>query len=223
VKEIVYLNGDLIPGSRAMLSPFDHGFLYGYGLFETMRAYNGTIFRLGRHLARLQQSAEILNLARNWLLSTWQKPATMSWKPTSSLKPASGLPCQPAKVISHRTRLPAKTSTVFVVARKLVPLPPETYQNGFKAALSSWRRTSGSPLSAIKSTSCLDNVLAKQEARAAGADEALLLNQWGFVAEGASSNIFLIRDKKLITPSLESGTLPGITREVVLEQLNPWG
>lgn len=217
MKEIVYLNGNLIPGSRAMLSPFDHGFLYGYGLFETMRAYNGTIFRLDRHLARLQQSAEILNLASKLAPFNLAKACYDVLETNKLAEARIRLTMSAGEGDITPNPSTCNNITVFVVARKLVPLPPETHQNGFKAVLSSWRRNNGSPLSAIKSTSCLDNVLAKQEARAAGADEALLLNQWGFVAEGASSNIFLIRDKKLITPSLESGTLPGITREVVLE------
>jgi len=106
--------------------------------------------------------------------------------------------------------------TVFIAARRLVPLPPESYQAGFVAVLSSLRRNSQSPLSRLKSTCYLENVLARQAARAAGADEALILNERGFVAEGSTTNIFLAKGRLLVTPSVESGALPGITRQVVL-------
>ena len=109
------------------------------------------------------------------------------------------------------------TPTVLVTAQNLVPLPPEKYESGFKAALSSLRRNSQSPLSRLKSTCYMENILARMEARAAGYDEAILLNERGYVSEGSTSNIFLVTKGKLVTPSLESGVLPGITREAVLE------
>ncbi len=217
MEEIVYLNGDLIPRSRAKISPFNHGFLYGYGLFETMRAYNGSVFRLNRHLARLHQSAETLGIA--------SKLASFD------LEKACYDLLQANKLAEARLRLtvsagegdiipdPATCSgiTIFIVARKAAPLPPENYQRGFRAVLSSLRRNSQSPLSRLKSTCYLENVLARQEARAAGADEALILNERGLVTEGSTTNIFLVNGGMLITPSVESGALPGITREAVLE------
>jgi len=217
MKEIVYLNGDLIHLSQARLSPFDHGFLYGYGLFETMRAYNGSIFRLDRHLARLHRSAQTLAIA---------------FQPDSfDLQKACYDILEANKLAEARLRLTLSAGegdmtpnpdtcnrvTVFIAARRLVPLPPESYQSGFRASLSSLRRNSQSPLSRLKSTCYLENVLARQEARAAGADEALMLNERGLVAEGSISNIFLVKGRLLLTPSVESGALPGITREVVLE------
>jgi len=110
-----------------------------------------------------------------------------------------------------------KDITVFIAAQKLVPPPPETYRRGYSAILSSYRRNSRSPLSRLKSTSYLENFLARQEARAAGVNEVVLLNEKNFVAEGSSTNIFLVSQGTLITPSLESGVLPGITREAALE------
>ena len=215
--EIVYINGDLIPLSQARLSPFDHGFLYGYGLFETMRAYNGSIFRLDRHLARLHRSAQTLPIA---------------FQPDSfDLQKACYDILEANKLAEARLRLTLSAgegditpnpdtcthATVFIAARRLVPLPPESYQSGFGAVLSSLRRNSQSPLSRLKTSCYMENVLARQEARAAGADEALMLNERGLVAEGSISNIFLVKGKLLLTPSVESGALPGITREVVLE------
>ena len=107
--------------------------------------------------------------------------------------------------------------TVLITARNLIPLPPEKYESGFKAALSPLRRDSQSPLSRLKSTCYVENILARMAARAAGCDEAILLNERGYLAEGSTTNIFLASNGDLITPSLESGVLPGITREAVLE------
>ena len=219
--EIIYLNGRLIPRSKAKISPFDHGFLYGYGLFETMRAYDGHIFRLDRHLARLRRSAQSLGLAHDVIASEAKQ----------SLETACMETLEANKLVDARLRLTITTGegamtpdpntcsspTVLVTAQNLVPLPTEKYESGFKAALSSLRRNSQSPLSRLKSTCYLNNILARMEAKAAGCDEAILLNERGYLAEGSSSNIFLVSKGKIVTPALESGVLPGITREAVLE------
>jgi len=220
--EIIYLNGQLIPRSKAKLSPFDHGFLYGYGLFETMRAYQGHIFRLDRHLTRLRRSAQSLGLIHSILNVVEGK---------QSLEVACLTTLEANKLKDARLRLtvsagegdmtpdPSTCSspTVLVTAQSLVPLPPEKYESGFKAALSSLRRNSQSPLSRLKSTCYMENILARMAARAAGCDEAILLNEQGYLAEGSTTNIFLASNGELITPSLEGGVLPGITREAVLE------
>lgn len=223
MEEIVYLNGDLVPGSQARLSPFNYGFLLGYGAFETMRSYGGTIFRLDRHLARLHLTAEMLGISDK--LSTFD------------LEKACHDVIRANKLTEARVRLTVTAGegdivpnldtcsnvTVFVVARKLVPRPPESYERGYKAILSSHRRNSHSPLSKLKSTSYLENLLARQEARTAGVDDVILLNERGFLAEGGVSNIFLMSCQMLITPSIESGVLPGITREAVLELAKSMG
>ncbi len=217
MEEIVYLNGNLTPRSRARLSPFDHGFLYSYGLFETMRAYDGKIFRLDRHLTRLQQSAKVLKIDSKFA--------------TFDLEQACYDVLEANKLTQARIRLTisagegditpnpdtCKHITVFIAVRKLKLPSPESYHRGFRTVLSSYRRNSQSPLASIKSTAYLDNVLARQEARTSGADETIILNERGHVAEGSGTNIFLLKGKTLITPCIESGVLPGITREAVLE------
>ena len=215
--EIIYLNGHFIPRSEAKLSPFDHGFLYGYGLFETMRAYNGHIFRLDRHLTRLRRSAQSLGLAEK-LAASDLETACLETLIANKLKDAR-LRLTVSAGEGDMTPDPGTCSelTVLVTATELTPLPPQKYEQGFKAVLSPLRRDSQSPLSRLKSTCYLNNVLARMEARAAGADEAILLNEQGYLAEGSTSNIFLVGKGELITPSLESGVLPGITREAVLE------
>jgi len=233
--EIVYLNGQLVPRSQARLSPLDHGFLYGYGLFETMRAYNGYIYRLDRHLTRLRRSAQSLGLANN-ITTTLNIVQGKQSLETACLETLEANQLKDARLRltvsageGNMTPDPGTCSspTVLVTAQNLVPLPPEKYESGFKATLSSLRRNSQSPLSRLKSTCYMENILARMQARAAGCDEAILLNEQGYLAEGSATNIFLVKKslslegrgqvRVLVTPSLESGVLPGITREAVLE------
>jgi branched-chain amino acid aminotransferase len=223
MEEIIYLNGDLIPGSQAKLSPFNFGFLYGYGLFETMRSYSGAIFRLDRHLARLHEAAETLGIARE-LTNFDLETACHDVLKANNLSEARirlMVTAGEGDIIPNPDT--CSDITVFIVAQKLVPLSAESYRQGSKAILSSYRRNSRSPLSRLKSTSYLENVLARHEAREAGVDEAVLLNETGFVAEGSSTNIFLLSCQMLITPSIESGALPGITRETILELAKSMG
>jgi branched-chain amino acid aminotransferase group I len=220
--ETVYLNGQLLPQCEAKLSPFDHGFLYGYGLFETMRAYNSHIFRLDSHLTRLCCSAESIGLTHDVLTTDGEE---------QSLKAACMAALEANKLKDARIRLtvsagegdmtpdPSSCSnpTILISVHNLPPLPPEKYEEGYKGTVSSLRRNSQSPLSRLKSTCYMENILARTAARASGYDEAILLNEKGYVAEGTTTNIFLVSNGELITPSLESGVLPGITRGAVLE------
>lgn len=217
MEEIIYLNGDLIPGSQAKLSPFNYGFLYGYGLFETMRAYSGSIFRLDRHLCRLHDAAKTLGIADKLTIFDLEKACHDVLKANNLAEARLRLTVTAGEGDIIPNPDTCSGITIFIVARKLVPPPPEIYQRGYSAIMSSYRRNSWSPLASLKSTSYLENVLARQEARTAGVDEVVLLNEKGFVAEGSSTNIFLVSRQKLISPSVESGALPGITREAVLE------
>jgi branched-chain amino acid aminotransferase len=223
LQEIIYLNGDLIPRSQAKLSPFNHGFLYGYGLFETMRAYGGSIFRLDRHLSRLHDGAKTLGIADKLTAFDLEK-ACHDLLTANNLSEAR---IRLTVTAGEGDMVPNPDTcsgvTIFIAAQKLVPPPPETYQRGYSAIMSSRRRNSQSPLAGLKSTSYLENFLARQEARTAGVNEVVLLNEKGFVAEGSSTNIFLVSKGMLITPSAESGVLPGITREAVLELAQTMG
>jgi branched-chain amino acid aminotransferase group I len=215
MEQIVYLNGSLLPQSQAKISPFDLGFLYGYGLFETMRAYSGRIFRLEKHLERLSRSAKLLGLPLN----------------AFDLKKACHDTLQANKLKDARIRLTVSMGegeaipalpkhprpTVLVTAARYVPLADEAYRKGYRVVVSTIDRDSQSPLSRLKSANYLNNILARIEDKAAGADEAILLNERGFLCEGSASNIFMISKGNLITPGEESGCLPGITRQVVLE------
>jgi len=231
--EIVHLNGRVIPRAEAALSPFDHGFLYGYGLFETMRAYGGHIFRLDRHLARLRRSARSLGLAHGVVgaleASGGEDPLEAACLETLEANRLSDARIRLTVSAGEGDMTPDTTAcsgpTILVTTRPLVPPSPEEYRAGFQAVQSSVRRNSLSPLSRLKSTCYLENLLARAEARAAGCDEAIMLNEQGHLAEGSTTNLFLVEEslaesgqaRVLVTPSLESGVLPGITREAVLE------
>ncbi len=213
--DLVYLNGEMVPRSEARVSVMDYGFLYGHGLFETMRAYGGRVFRLGKHLSRLSRGAAWLGLAVD----------------AGELADAVGKSVAANGLGDARIRITVSAGeggavpdlsscarpTVLVVAAAFDPLPQDVYARGFRAILSSITRNGRSPLSAVKSTSFLESMMARQEARDAGVDEAVCLNERGTVAEASMSNIFVVAGGVLRTPGLDSGILPGITREAVLE------
>jgi len=215
MNEVVYLNGSLVPLDRAKISVLDYGFLYGYGLFETMRAYGGKVFLLDKHLERLDNSLEMLGIKTEGLSL---KYAVMDTIRANKLTDAR---VRIAVSVGEGGTVPDPAScgepTVLVVATAYKPYPDEVYEKGFRAVISSIRRNSQSPVSTLKSANYLDSLLARQEARKAGVDEALLLNDKGLLAEASMSNIFLLSGGALKTPRVESGILPGITREAVLE------
>jgi branched-subunit amino acid aminotransferase/4-amino-4-deoxychorismate lyase len=157
IDEIIYFNGELKHSFEAKLSPLDHGFLYGYGLFETMRAYNGHIFRLDSHLTRLRCSAESIGVTQGALTTEdgkqSLKDACMATLEANELKDARiRLTISAGEGDITPDPITRSNPTVLITARKLDPLPPEKYEAGFKATISFLRRNSQSPLSRLKST-----------------------------------------------------------------------
>jgi len=217
MKEVVYLNGELVPTAQARISPFDYGFLYGYGLFETMRSYSGVIFRLEQHLERLHKTAQILGLDSRIAAVNLEK-ACYDILAANRLDDAR-LRLMVTAGEGDPVPNPAtcKGITVFIVAQKLATIPPESYARGYHAIVSSLRQNSQSPLSGLKTSCYLENIMARQEARVAGADEALVLNEQGLLAEASGSNVFLVTGSCVLTPGIDCGALPGVIREAVLE------
>lgn len=215
--DIVYVNGSLVQTEEARISAFDQGFLYGYGLFETMRAYNGKIFQLDRHINRLSSSAAFIGLG-----TVVDKidivGACMETLEANSLKDARiRFTITGGETDAYPWAVKGSKPTVVITARPVTAIPDEKYRQGYRICLASVRRSKRSILSHIKSTSYIGSALAKIEAAGQGADEALLLNEDGYLTEGGSSNIFFVRSSRLVTPSIQSGILPGITRELVME------
>jgi len=213
--DIVYLNGSLVPRDKAAVSVLDYGFLFGYGLFETMRAYQGQVFLLDRHLSRLEAAAARLDIP---------VAAPELAKAVAAVIKANGLSSARVRlaVSKGEGRLTpdpdsCKKATALVMGEPYRPYPARIYRNGLRAVTASYRRNSQSPLSGLKTSNYLENILARREAKKTGADEALLLNEKGTLAEASMSNLFLAKDSILMTPDLSSGILPGITRGVVLE------
>jgi branched-chain amino acid aminotransferase len=217
MEEIVYLNGSLMPRSRASISVSDHGFLYGYGLFETMRAYNGQIFLLDRHIKRLTNSAEIIGLGQK-LSGIDLGKACRGTLEANNLKDARvRLTVTNGELNALPWTDPSGAPTVVVTAQPYTPFSEEKYSDGFKVGLATVRHARQSVVSSMKSINYLLNVMARMEAAKRGLDEALLLNDDGYIAEGGGSNVFFVRSSRLVTPSLNSGIIPGVTRELVME------
>lgn len=214
---ICWLNGQLLPLSEARISPEDRGLLYGDGLFETLRAYHGVIFRLGAHLDRLCVGARTLRFpvepepailahaCREVLRANALREAYVRITVTRGV---GGL----ASELDH-----AEQPTLLITARAFHGYPPEMVRKGMTAVVSNIRRNHCSPLARIKSLNYLENLLARAEASRQGADEALLLDMAGHVLEGSASNLFVLLDGVLTTPPVGAGVLPGITRACILQ------
>ncbi len=221
MSEIVYLNGSLVPASEAKISAFDYGFLYGFGLFETMRAYEGKMFKIEAHLKRLANGMKALNMPT---VTVDLKQAVAETLKANNLSEAR-IRITVSAGEGSPTPNPASCTipTVLITARTYNPPADAVYEKGFKAIVSSIRSNAETPLANVKTTQRLNNLLAKQEAEKKSADDAIFLNEHDLVAEATSSNIFLVSDEVLKTPRTENGILPGVTRDVVLDLASKLG
>jgi branched-chain amino acid aminotransferase len=209
----VYLNGRYRPIDRAFISIRDQGVLYGHGCFDTMRAYGGTVFRLADHLDRLVAHAGELGI---FIAERREEIA----QAVAGLLRRNGLGDARIRVTvtagegGDGPMFPAKgPPTIFVTCAAIAP----GRTTGYRAVTATGRRSAMARTVHLKSTSYLENLIARGEAKAAGAEEALFLNERGMLAEGAVSNLFFVRRGELCTPSLACGILPGVTRKVVTE------
>ncbi len=214
---LVYLDGRFVPQEKAMVSVFDHGFLYGDGIYETMRVYNGTFFLLRQHLVRLRSSAKAialtLPLPPDGIADALQKTVSINKLRNAYVRIhlSRGL----GAIGLDPALCPAPT--MVIVAKPFHDYPPAQYEQGVRVSLVNTRRNHPAALPpSIKSTNFLNNILAKIESIKAGAVEGIMLNWEGHVAEGTVSNIFLVRRGVLYTPSVKTGILAGVTRGLVL-------
>ncbi|MCP4812407.1 MAG: branched-chain-amino-acid transaminase [Planctomycetaceae bacterium] len=214
----VNINGTLYAKEDAMISVYDHGLLYGDGVFEGIRSYGGQVFRLQEHLDRLWESAEAI-----WL----EIPASKEELAQSVIATLAANDIQDGYIRLVVTRGagtlgldPNRTSDpqVIIITDRITLYPDEYYQNGLKIVTVATRRNHPDALSPrIKSLNYLNNILAKIEGLQAGCVEALMLNHRDEVAECTGDNIFLVKDGVLVTPSTDAGILEGITRQAVIE------
>jgi aminodeoxychorismate lyase len=199
----------------------DYGFLYGYGLFETLRAYHGQPFRLDEHLARLADGAAKLEISVDTVELQAAVAATIEANHLRDARVRITVSIGEGGPAADPTS--CERPTVVVSAGKYDPQPEAVYERGFRAIVSRYRLYRKSPLAGLKSANYLINLLARREALAEGAEEAILLNDLDLITEGSTSNLFLVKDDRLITPGEASGCLPGITRRVILELADSLG
>lgn len=213
----IYINGKFFSERNAKISVFDHGLLYGDGVFEGIRCYNGRVFMLSEHIERLYRSAKAIamdvpmgkNAMRGAVLKT----------------------CRANNIADGYVRLVVtrgvgtlglnpylcKKGQVIIIADKIQLYPKELYAQGLRITTASTVRNLNSALSPnIKSLNYLNNILAKIEAINSGVEEVLMLNHTGYVAEASGDNVFMVRGERLLTPPISAGALEGITRDVVM-------
>ncbi|MGX9706680.1 branched-chain-amino-acid transaminase [Laceyella tengchongensis] len=214
----VYLNGEFVPKSEAVVSVFDHGFLYGDGIFEGIRCYSGNVFCLKEHIVRLYESAKSI------MLDIPLTPEEMEAVVVETLE-KNGLPDAYIRLVVSRgvgdlglDPRNCKQASVIVIAEELSLFPQRYYDEGLEIVTVPTRRNVPDALNPkIKSLNYLNNVLVRLEAARAGVHEALTLNQDGYVCEGSGDNIFIVKNGKICTPPTYVGALEGITRNVVME------
>ncbi|MBN1798489.1 MAG: branched-chain-amino-acid transaminase [Spirochaetales bacterium] len=214
----VYIDGNYYDKEQACVSVFDHGLLYGDGVFEGIRIYNGTVFKLREHIVRLYQSAKAILLHIPMAMAEMQAQVEEVVKVNNThdgyirlvvTRGRGDLGLDPAKC--------PKASVIIIVA-DVELYPPEYYAKGIEIITSSSRRLPVDGLDPrIKSLNYLNNIMAKLEAKQAGCLEAVMLNKEGYVAECTGDNIFVVKEGRLYTPTVYQGALDGITRATVLE------
>ena len=213
---LIFLNGQFVPEERAVVSVSDRGFLYGDGLFETMRVFRGKPFRWEQHLDRLQHGADFLKIKLPFTPEALRQFADQLVAKNNL--PDALLRLTLSRGIGRRGYSPKGAGNpTIVMSLHPAPAPDANTPPRWKLITSSHRLPANEPLAQFKTCNKLAQILARAEADTAGADEALLLNTDGFVVEGASSNLFWIEGDTICTPPLASGILPGVTRGVVLE------
>ena len=214
----IYISGKFYAKEDAKISVYDHGLLYGDGVFEGLRSYGGRVFRLDEHVRRLYESAKAI-----WLQIPLS-PEAMMGAVEQTLK-VNGLVDAYIRLVVTRGAGslgldPNRTSDpqVIIIADKITLYPAEFYEKGLTIVTASTIRNHPAALSPrIKSLNYLNNILAKIEGLQAGCIEALMLNSKGEVAECTGDNIFLVRNKQLLTPPIDAGILEGVTRDAVME------
>jgi branched-chain amino acid aminotransferase len=214
----IYLDGKFVPEADAKVSVFDHGLLYGDGIFEGIRFYNGRVFRLEDHLERLWDSARSICLEipigrgemTEALLETIRRnDLREGYIRLIVTRGVGNLGLNPAQ---------CKRPSIIIIATTIALYPKEVCERGLTVVTCATRRTGAAALNpAVKSLNYLNNVMARIEANLAGADEALMLNDAGNVAECTADNVFIIKRGQIFTPPISAGALRGITRAVAFD------
>ncbi|MDE0397074.1 MAG: branched-chain-amino-acid transaminase [Candidatus Poribacteria bacterium] len=215
---LIYIDGEFLPKAEAKVSVFDHGLLYGDGVFEGIRSYNGRVFKLDEHLERLYDSAKSIMLEIPISIET-MKETVLETLRRNHLREAyirliitrgvGDLGLDPDK---------CPKPSIIIIADKIVLYPQKFYEDGLEIVTASVRRNYAEAINPrIKSLNYLNNILAKIEGKQAGAEEVLMLNAEGYVVECSGDNIFWIKNGTLVTPPVHIGILEGVTRNSVID------
>jgi len=217
-QQFVSLNGALVKKEEAVIPFYDHGLLYGDGLFEGIRVYNGLVFKLDEHVARLYYSAKALNITlpappqatRETILETVRANGHRDGYIRVTVTRGTGLGLDPKHIKGE--------ANVYISCEQLALYPPEMYENGLIVATVSTRLPSPDVIDPrVKCTGkYINNIMAKAEANRSGAGEGLMLTREGYVGEATGDNIFLVKSGQLLTPPATIGILQGITRDTVI-------
>ena len=215
---LIYIDGEFLPKAEAKVSVFDHGLLYGDGVFEGIRSYNGRVFKLDEHLERIYDSAKSIMLQIPIPIETMKEKVletlrlnhlTEAYIRLIVTRGVGDLGLDPDK---------CPQPTIIIIADKITLYPPKFYEEGLEIVTASIRRNYAEAINPrIKSLNYLNNILAKIEGKQAGAEEVLMLNAEGYVVECSGDNIFWIKNEVLVTPPVHMGILEGVTRNSVID------
>ena len=207
--EWVYLNREFVEPDAARISPRDHGFLFGIGLFETLRAYNGQVFRMERHLLRMVRSAQKLEIPLPESLDGLARAA-------GELLERNGLKDARLRLTVSPGEGEDRSPTLLLAAGPAGSYPPELFERGMRVVIASRRQTAHDASCSHKVLGYHNRLLALREAQKKHCGEALWFTMEGHLAEGCISNVFLVREGRLLTPPLDTPVLPGTTREAII-------
>ena len=221
-RPLIYVNGQIVPKSQAMVSVYDHGLLYGDGVFEGIRVYNGRIFKAQQHLDRLWASAASINMkihiSREEMLAIQRRCIEVNGIENGYIR----LVVTRGVGTLGLNPLLCPTPGIICIADQISLYPRELYEEGMKVLVAERPRIPVACLDPrIKSLNYLNNILAKSEALERGMFEVVMLNLDGYVCEGSGDNIFIIKDGELFTAPKDASILEGITRRFVIEELCP--
>lgn len=217
-EQLIFLDGEFVSKENAKISVYDHGFLYGDGVFEGIRSYNGNVFRLEEHLVRLYDSAKSILLEIPYTKEEMQQIIIETLQKNELKDGYIRLVVSRGVGNLGLDPFTCKRPSVIVIAESLALFPKKLYETGIEIVTVASRRNRSDVLSPkVKSLNYLNNILVKIEAGLAGVPEALMLNDQGYVAEGSADNIFIVRGNKILTPPGYVGALEGITRNAIIE------
>ncbi|MFP4105340.1 MAG: branched-chain-amino-acid transaminase [Phycisphaerae bacterium] len=214
----VWLDGELVDKQDAKITVFDHGTLYGDGVFEGIRVYGGKIFRCADHVNRLYESAKAIRLSIPYSKQEIVKAMQDALEANSLQDAYIRLVITRGPGTLGLSPFKCPTPSVYIIADQVALYPEHMYKNGMAVIIADWVRCSRDMLPPkVKSLNYLNNILAKIQAIDAGVEEAVMLNKDGNVAECTGDNIFIVKDGTVYTPPSEDGILEGITRKVVID------